>query len=482
MQIHAKLAALNVPITRLIADSRLLQKGDIFVAFQGEHQDGRAYIAAAIAAGATAVIWEAQDFVWDAAWQLPNLAVEHLREQAGELASFAYGQPSAKMRTVGVTGTNGKTSCTHWLAQAYQALAMPSAVIGTVGNGFLANLQTASHTTPEPLSLQLLLRDLYAQGAETVSIEVSSHGLDQARVNGVQFDMAVLTNLTRDHLDYHHDMAAYAAAKTKLFTLPNLRVAVLNVDTEFGRRLLGCTSAKQVFTYGFCADAMVRCVSLRLGTQGMCLHISTPQGEAVLNTRLLGRFNAENLLAVLACLLASEVPLSEAIRVLETVQAAAGRMQTLGGHPQPLVVVDYAHTPDALEKVLHTLREMLAHTAGRLIAVVGCGGDRDAGKRPLMGEIVTRLSDVAIMTSDNPRSEDPAKIIQEMTQALPAASYQIILARADAIAYAIAHAQPDDMVLLAGKGHETYQEIAGIRYPFDDVEYAKTALKNRNGQ
>lgn len=482
MQIQDKLSALNVPLTRLIADSRLLQKGDIFVAFQGEHQDGRAYIGAAITAGAAAVIWEAQDFVWDATWQLPNVAVENLRGQAGELASFVYGQPSAKMRMIGVTGTNGKTSCTHWLAQAYQALGMRSAVIGTVGNGFLSDLQLASHTTPEPLSLQLLLRDLHAQGAKTVSVEVSSHGLDQARVSGVAFDIAVLTNLTRDHLDYHHDMAAYAAAKTKLFTLPNLRVAVLNIDTEFGRSLLALTSAKQVFTYGFCAEAMVRGVSLNLGTQGMCLHVSTPQGDGIMNTPLLGRFNAENLLAVLACLLASEVRLADAIAVLEKVRAAAGRMQTLGGHGQPLVVVDYAHTPDALEKVLHTLREMLVNTNGCLITVVGCGGDRDVGKRPLMGEIVTRLSDIAVITSDNPRTEDPAKIAQEMTQTLAIESYQLILARAEAIQYAISQAKADDIVLLAGKGHENYQEIAGIRYHFDDVECAEMALKNRNGR
>jgi UDP-N-acetylmuramyl-tripeptide synthetase len=320
-----------------------------------------------------------------------------------------------------------------------------------------------------------MLADFVTQQADAVVMEVSSHGLDQGRVNGVEFDIAVLTNLSRDHLDYHQTMTAYAEAKQKLFDLVGLKVAVLNVDDAFGQKIASTLikQAKPIFSYGL-QYGDVRGSQLQLHDAGLSMQVSTPAGDALLAAPVLGRFNAYNLLAVLATLLALEVSLSDAVVAISQIKPVAGRMQQFGGGSSPLVVVDYAHTPDALEKVLSTLREQL-QTGAKLLCVFGCGGDRDAGKRPLMGAIAHSLADTVIVTSDNPRSEDAKAIIQAII-ADNAEVYLVEEDRASAIKLAIKLANKGDIVLVAGKGHENYQEILGVKHLFDDALIAQAAL------
>ncbi|MCB5186199.1 UDP-N-acetylmuramoyl-L-alanyl-D-glutamate--2,6-diaminopimelate ligase [Methylobacillus gramineus] len=460
--------------TAITADSRQVKSGSLFLAFPGEKADGRQFIAQAISQGAAAVLWEQEDFRWNPQWSVQNEAVSGLRQYAGNVADAFYGHPSQQLWMVGVTGTNGKTSCTHWLAQAFNLLRRKTAVIGTLGNGFPETLSHAVNTTPGPILLQGMLADYVEQGAVAAAMEVSSHGLDQGRVAGVHFDVAVLTNLTRDHLDYHGGMQAYADAKKKLFAFDGLGHAILNHDDAFGRQLALelAETDKQVLTYGL-EGGDVRGTDLTFNESGLQMLVHTPYGNARLQAAVVGRFNAYNLLAVLATLLVSGVELKQAVEVLGQIVAAPGRMQQLGGQQQPLVVIDYAHTPDALEKVLLSLREQ---ASGRLICVFGCGGDRDKGKRPLMAAIASRLADHVIVTSDNPRNEAPAQIIAEVVAGL-SGQYQIEPDRAEAIATAINVARLGDVVLVAGKGHETYQEVAGIRHPFNDVSTAQQALQ-----
>jgi len=483
-----ELQALGVNITRLVSDSRMLQLGDTFVAYPGAQADGRRYIAQAIAQGANAVIWETHDFQWNGEWSVPNLAVHDLRHQAGVIADRVYGPPSRELWMVGVTGTNGKTSCSHWLAKSLSALGRKSALLGTLGNGFPNALQPTANTTPDALRVHGLLGEYVQQGAQAAVMEVSSHALTQGRVNGVHYDVALLTNLTRDHLDYHGDMQSYAAAKRRLFDWATLKYAVLNLDDAFGAELAESLqdASVEVIGYGLNDDSLQQAERLgirmvygnltQMDAQGLVLQLHTSWGAAQMHSKLIGRFNASNLLGALAVLLVSEVTMEAAVGELGMQKAVAGRMQTLGGKDAPAVVVDYAHTPDALEKVLLTLREVTAATGGKVICVFGCGGDRDRGKRPMMGTVASRFADVRIITSDNPRSEDPRAIIDAICTGMQQGEYQVIEDRARAITHAISKAQPIDTVLLAGKGHEDYQEINGVRQPFSDCEIAQRAL------
>jgi UDP-N-acetylmuramoyl-L-alanyl-D-glutamate--2,6-diaminopimelate ligase len=472
--ILSALFAQNVYPEGITADSRKVVRGSLFLAYPGEHQDGRAFIADAIARGAAAVVWESQNFEWNAHWQLPNLPVAKLRERCGEVADSFYGHPSETLWMIGVTGTNGKTSCSHWLAQSLGRLGRKSALIGTLGNGFPGALSHAINTTPDPILLHGMLADYLQQGAAACAMEVSSHGLEQGRVGGVHFNVAVLTNLSRDHLDYHGDMASYAFAKRKLFDWDGLAASVLNMDDEFGANLTSelVMAGKPVITYGFGARAMVRAGVLELTSTGMRMPVATPYGNTMLQAGLVGRFNAYNLLAVLATLLCSDVKLEDAIAAIAAIEPVAGRMQQLGGGDRPLVVIDYAHTPDALEKVLIALREQ---AGGSLYCVFGCGGNRDAGKRPLMGEVASRLADKVIVTSDNPRDEAPEAIVAQIKDGLHG-DYEIELDRAKAIRATIGRAKAGDIVLVAGKGHENYQEVAAVRTPFSDEAEARAAL------
>jgi len=477
---------LSQDFTMITADSRQVRPGALFLAYPGVHRDGRNFIALAIKAGAAAVLWEPAGFIWPADYQLANIAVANLKQQAAQIAADYYQQPSQHLTMVGVTGTNGKTSVSLWLAQCLSLLGQKTAVLGTIGNGFVGNgtagdagaeLTVAANTTPDAILLQSMLADYKQQQAKAVVMEVSSHGLDQGRVNGVKFDLAILTNLSRDHLDYHLTMENYAAAKAALFVWPGLRWAIVNADDALGQSLIASlkTQARPVLTYGL-INADVRGSDLQLQQQGFTMQVMTPLGSAQLTAPVLGRFNAYNILAVLAALLALNIRLADALAVISQVQPVAGRMQQQGGAELPLVVIDYAHTPDALEKVLLTLREQLAPSA-KLICVFGCGGERDAGKRPLMGAIASKLADQVIVTSDNPRHEAQALISQAIISGISGA-YQLEQNRAAAIALAIAAANAGDIVLLAGKGHENYQEIAGQKIAFSDAVQARLALQH----
>jgi UDP-N-acetylmuramoyl-L-alanyl-D-glutamate--2,6-diaminopimelate ligase len=474
---HAWLDALGVRVERLRTDSRQLQPGDVFVAVPGERTDGRRFIGQAVAAGASAVIWEAGGYEWDARLRVPNVGVAGLRRQLGMLAAHVYGNPSAQQWVVGVTGTNGKTSCSHWIAQGLAARGRRAAVIGTLGSGFPGALTPASHTTPDPITVQEQLAALLAAGARCVSMEVSSHGLDQGRVNGVAFSAALFTNLSRDHLDYHGTMEHYGAAKAKLFRWPGLRHAVINLDDAFGARLAASIDRTKVdvLGYGF-GRGEISGHRLDLSQRGLSLEIETPWGPAAVRSRLLGGFNAANLLGVLGVLLAAGVGLQDAAEALAELEPVAGRLQMVREPGRPLVVVDYAHTPDALQKVLETLRVLLTDGA-RLICVFGCGGERDPGKRPLMGEVATRLAHEAIVTSDNPRGEEPLAIIEQIVAGAHP-NYHVEPDRALAIDRAVRAGRAGDVVLVAGKGHEAYQEIGGMRLPFSDVEVARAALRD----
>lgn len=457
--------------TGMTADSRRVRRGDVFLAYPGGVHDGRGHIAHALHAGAAAVAWEPDGFAWDPSWQVPHLPVAGLRQRAPGLAAAWHGRPSEALWMTGITGTNGKTSISHWLAQAFTRLGRGTAAVGTLGNGFPGEMTAATHTTPDAVSLQGLLARYRDAGAAGVAMEVSSHGLDQDRVAEVAFDVAVLTNLSRDHLDYHGTMQAYAAAKARLFHWPGLKAAVVNADDDLGAALMHQVKGARVISYGLRAgDLRARMQADRLGLK---LEIYSPWGGGRLESPLLGAFNGYNLLAALGALLAADVPMDDALSALATVGPAAGRMQTVQGFPgAPTVIVDFAHTPDALDKVLAALKPL---TTGRLLCVFGCGGGRDTGKRPLMGAAVAAGADVAVLTSDNPRNEDPARIVADVLTGMPAGQ-TVILDRREAIQAAIAQAGPEDIVLLAGKGHEDYQEIHGVKRPFSDLAEAQAAL------
>ncbi len=470
-------------IHHMTADSRQVQPGSLFVAYKGESADGRTYINQAIEKGAVAVIWDDADFVWHADWQLPNQPISHLKQHVGEIASEFYGDPSKDIWMIGVTGTNGKTTCTHWIAQAFSAVNRQSAVIGTLGNGVMGDLSKTMNTTPDSILLHSLLASYLAKKIEVVAMEVSSHGLDQGRVNGVAFDVAVFTNLTRDHLDYHGSMQAYGEAKKKLFDWIGLKAAVINRDDAYGVKLASELNEKglSVITYGlnenFSGPNDIAVKNMQLNEMGMTLEVSTPQGEVTIHANVIGQFNAYNLLAVLATLLASGVSLSDAVHALSLIKPVPGRMQQLGGGEHPLIVVDYAHTPDALEKALNSVRSLLLPNS-ELYCVFGCGGDRDEGKRPLMGRIASNLANHIVVTSDNPRSESPKRIIQSVMTGVNQQAVSIE-DRAEAIRYAVKRARRGDLVLIAGKGHEEYQEIAGVKYPFSDIQVAEEALQGK---
>jgi UDP-N-acetylmuramoyl-L-alanyl-D-glutamate--2,6-diaminopimelate ligase len=491
---------------RLTSDSRQVAAGDTFVAYPGEVRDGRDYIAQALASGAASVLWDSGGFAWNPAWHAANLGVPNLRRRAGEIASHVCGRPSSRLWMIGVTGTNGKTSCSQWIAQSLTRAGRRCAVVGTLGCGFPGKLEPSINTTPDAVWLHGALNDFLRRGARSVSMEVSSHGLAQHRLSGVEFNVALLTNVTRDHLDYHGTMRNYRATKAKLFSWPGLGCAVLNFDDELGAELAARLPRRglRVIGYGFgraplAQSGRLSCVqgrNLRIGSDGMAFDVTTPWGPASLESRLIGRFNAANLLGSLATLLASEVSLDDSVQALQRVKAVPGRTERYGGGRRPLVVVDYAHTPDALEKVLTALRELLG-TGGQvskltdtkrktstrpvasirqLICVFGCGGDRDRGKRPLMGRVASRLADRVIVTSDNPRGEDPLAIIADILEGVEG-ECAVVPDRARAIRQSIAAARRGDIVLVAGKGHERYQEIGGARHPFNDAEVAQTALR-----
>lgn len=478
-------------LRRLTNDSRAVVPGDTFVAYPGQSRDGRDYIAQAIANGAASALWESARFRWNPGWHVPNYGVRDLRRHVGEIASRLLGRPSHRLRVVGVTGTNGKTTCSQWIAQALTRTGRRCAVIGTLGYGMRSPLRPIANTTPDALWLHAQLAEFARRGAQAVSMEVSSIGLDQDRVAGVEFDTALFTNLSRDHLEYHRTMQRYREAKSRLFAWETLRHAVVNLDDDFGVELARRIRRPglSVIGYGFpqargAARPRVAGANLVTGARGVSFDVRTPWGAAHVASPVLGRYNAYNLLATLAVLLAGGVPLRRAVAALAALRPPSGRLQRLGGGAKPLVVVDYAHTPDALKQVLTTLRELLTAQSrvtsreSRLICVFGCGGERDRGKRPQMGHVAARLADRLVVTSDNPRGENPRSIIEDIVAGVGDRTGAIAVEadRRAAILRAVAEAGRGDVVLIAGKGHETYQDIGGARLPFSDAAVAREAL------
>ena len=468
----------DIVIRGLVLDSRHVEPGDAFVAIAGFGAHGLGFVEEARDAGASAILFEPPA---PAEFDVPAdaIAVPGLRARMGEMADRFHARPSRDMSMVGVTGTNGKTSTVQLLAQAWHLRGLRAASIGTLGAGLYGEVVPTGFTTPLVLQMHALLAQLRDAGAKAVAMEVSSHALDQGRVDAVHFDVAVFTNLTRDHLDYHGDMAGYGAAKARLFAWPELQAAVINLDDAFGRELMaqlpqdlraiGLSSRDE-------AQANVRASNLNLDANGIAFDLIVENDSYGVQSKLLGRFNVDNLLAVAGALHALGDAPGDIARTLSRLQPIHGRMNRLGGDGQrPLVVIDYAHTPDALEQALSSLRD---HASARVICVFGCGGERDVGKRPLMAACAERLADRVIVTDDNPRGEDGDAIVADILAGFARPDSVIVQRdRAQAIARAIGEAAADDIVLIAGKGHEPYQEVVGVRHEFDDTAVARQYLE-----
>jgi UDP-N-acetylmuramoyl-L-alanyl-D-glutamate--2,6-diaminopimelate ligase len=463
----------DVRVSGVQMDSRRVAPGDLFLACQGHGQHGLRYLDQALNNGAAAVAWEpAQD------WHppdinVPEVAVKRLTHHAGEIAARFFGEPTQQIMTIGITGTDGKTSTAWLLAQALDHLGQPCAYLGTLGYGRIGQLQTATHTTPDPVSLQQQFARLRDDGVKAAAMEVSSHALDQDRIAGVRFHAVILTNITRDHLDYHGTVANYAAAKRKLFERENVEALIFNRDDAYGARWASEFCKATVYGLdGIAPDSgpYVLGRELKLDPAGISFKIESSWGSGVLQSRLLGRFNAYNLLAALAAILHGGVSLEDALSALSKVSTVPGRIEAYrGDKAAPLVVVDYAHTPQALEQILKAVR---AHTTGKLWCVFGCGGDRDRGKRPLMGAAAAAFADFVVITDDNPRSEKPEVIADEIKAGLPAGyAVRVIHDRADAIASTVKLAGVNDAVVVAGKGHEETQTYGSEVRRFSDREF-----------
>ena len=472
----------GLEISGLVLDSRDLRAGDAFVAIGGFGTHGLKFVDQARAAHAAAILFEPPATA-DTPAPADAIAVPGLRARMGAMADRFHQQPSAAMRMVGVTGTNGKTSTVQLLVQAWQLLGVRGASLGTLGVGFDGVLVPTGFTTPLVLQVHQLLARLRDGGAAAVAMEVSSHALDQGRVDGVHFDIGVFTNLSRDHLDYHGDMGRYGAAKARLFAWPGLQAAVLNLDDAQGRTMLAALPAAVraigVSSRGHAA-ALIRADDVQLDGAGIGfqLAIRTEEGEQrhAVRSPLLGRFNVDNLLAVAGALVGLAEDPQRIAATLSQLQPIHGRMNRLGGvDGKPLVVIDFAHTPDALEQALGSLRE---HAVGRLWCVFGCGGERDRGKRPQMAAIAEAGADAVVVTDDNPRHENGDAIVAGILAGFGnPASVVVQRDRAAAIGYAVGQAGANDIVLIAGKGHEPDQEIAGVKHPFDDTQVARAALE-----
>jgi UDP-N-acetylmuramoyl-L-alanyl-D-glutamate--2,6-diaminopimelate ligase len=480
----------DIGVVDLTLDSRAVQFGGAFIALPGTRTHGIGFAAQAVNAGARAILWEPTPGV--AAPRVPDtvllLAVPNLTAILGTIADRFFGTPSQAVRTVGVTGTNGKTTTAYVIATATQLLGTPAAYAGTIGFGRIDALKTVTHTTPDSITVHRQLAELRAEGVRSLAMEVSSHALDQHRVDGVRFDTAVFTNLTRDHLDYHGTFESYAAAKAKLFAWPELKHAVINADDEFGRQLLSSQAARAQMLTSYSRSASLPdmrngvrhlfAVRAAAGVTGLDITVDGSWGVATLHSRFIGEFNVENLLAALATLLGWNVPFHDALAALERCSPPPGRMETLVATGKPLAIVDYAHTPDALEKLLVAARK---HTTGRLICIFGCGGDRDPGKRPIMAAVAERLADQVIVTDDNPRTEDGDAIVADIVKGFTAPARALIERdRAAALAQGIALGKPGDVVLIAGKGHEDYQIVGTERRRFSDREVARALLERRS--
>ncbi len=453
-------------------DSRAVIPGGLFIGMPGDQTDGRRFIADAIANGAVALLLEEGNNFSIPETDVPVIRLADSRRHVGLILNRFYNFPSSKVTVIGVTGTNGKTTCTQLLSRVLDKPGRRCAVIGTLGNGYPDSIEQGTHTTPDIVNLYKLLAEFAEQGASAVCIEVSSHALEQDRVAGIAFNIAVFTNLTRDHLDYHGDMESYALAKSKLFSIHGLEHAIINVDDAYGVKLAGTIREANVTRYGF-TSGDVRAVDLQTSQDGMSITLVVDEERFPVKSRLYGEFNVSNLLAVVSVLKALGWGGKQIADSLSGLTSVAGRMEQFRGDDSfPVVVVDYAHTPDALQQALTALRP---HTQGKLWCVFGCGGDRDRGKRELMGAVASDFADQVVLTDDNPRNEPADQIINEIEQGITR-PHLVIQPRAHAVRETIAKAAPADLVLLAGKGHEDYQEIGGQRYPYSDRELVQEIL------
>jgi UDP-N-acetylmuramoyl-L-alanyl-D-glutamate--2,6-diaminopimelate ligase len=482
----------SISINALVQDNRKARSGNLFIAHQGYNTHGLLYAQDAVAKGVSVVLWdgdlEKRDEILDSiSNKVLCLHCDNLKYKVGAIASRYYDQPSLSLNTIGVTGTDGKTSIAHFLAQCLDAYDVHCGILGTLGNGFINDLHPTGLTTVDALLVQKTLSEIQQAGARHVVMEVSSHGLDQGRVNGVAFTTAVFSNMATDHLDYHGTLDNYAAAKKRLFYTPGLGAAVINLDDEFGRQLAkevrdhvcvwGYSLKQDVSQYKDYADYFIHVQKLKPFGNGYHLTVLTPKGEATFDLPLFGRFNVSNALAVLSTLLVSTFSLQDAISSIAAVRSVDGRVEIIAEPGKPVVVVDYAHTEQGLSAVCSSVRE---HFDGELWCVFGCGGDRDRSKRPLMAQVAEKFADRIIVTTDNPRHENPQAIIDEvMTGFSSIDKVEAVLDRRQAIDIAISNAQPQDVILLAGKGHETSQIVGDVHIAFDDRRVAREFLSLR---
>ncbi|MGG1877740.1 UDP-N-acetylmuramoyl-L-alanyl-D-glutamate--2,6-diaminopimelate ligase [Paenibacillus cisolokensis] len=474
----------DVEISDLQVDSRQVKAGDLFICLPGHTVDGHDYAAQAAASGASALIVQRKLDI-----DLPQVIVKDTRLAMAAMADKFFNQPSARMKLIGVTGTNGKTTTTYLIERILQDYGVKTGLIGTIQMRYNGQSFPMPRTTPEALDLQRYLNDMASSGTECCVMEVSSHALEQGRVKGTDFRTAIFTNLSQDHLDYHHTMEDYRAAKGLFFArLGNAfakdenkrKYAVLNADDEASAYFAKLTAA-EVITYGVQEDADIRASRIVITAQGTSFHVDTFRGSADISIRMVGMFNVYNAMAAIAAALLEGIPLEDIKNSLEAVPGVDGRVEVVDEGQPYAVIVDYAHTPDGLENVLRTVNEF---AEGRILTVFGCGGDRDRTKRPIMGKIASKYSDLVFVTSDNPRTEDPERILKDIEAGLieegvSKASYELIVDRREAIEKAIEMASPGDVVLIAGKGHETYQLIAGEVLDFDDRIVAKDAIRGR---
>ena len=476
-----------IAISGIEYDSRKVKSGDLFLATVGGEVDGRRYVGDVAATAAAVLCEDPYDPVFGNDFEVPDLGVHK-----GLVASRFYGGPSEELMVVAVTGTNGKTSVSHYVAQAFTLLNRTCGVVGTLGAGVNGDLEDVGMTTPDAVDFQRMLFEMKSDGAVAVCVEASSHGLVQGRLNGTRIETAIFTNISRDHLDYHGSFDEYKAAKRRLFEWPSLKKAVINLDDEFGE-VLAETLRRNSVSPSVCEGKSIErneihCVSFSLWRQDADLHCSAVSFEKTgiqatviyrgktlpLQSSLMGGFNLSNILAVVSTLLLENVAFEEALRIAGKLKNVKGRMDVLGSAGKPTVVIDYAHTPDALENALLATRQ---HTGTAIYCVMGCGGDRDVGKRSLMGEVAGRLANFTIVTSDNPRTENPGKIVEDIVHGISsAAEFQVELDRATAIELALANATADDLVLIAGKGHEAYQDIGGVKVPYSDYDVVERCL------
>lgn len=469
--------------TSLATDSRRIQACDAFIAWPGAAVDGRAFIPAALKNGAVAALMEAQDASKALLDMACVSAYSGLKAASGDIASEFYGHPSEQLRIVAITGTNGKTSSSWWLAQGLSALPAPytqkCAVVGTLGTGMIGAIENNGLTTPDPVLLQARLKAFTDMGCEAVSLEASSIGIVEGRLGGTRIHTAVFTNFTQDHLDYHGSMEAYWQAKAQLFEWPHLAAVCINLDDTQGLALIDRLVNKPLDVWTFATEREARIVAknIVMTIHGLAFDVVEGTESHHLQTALVGRYNVSNLLGVITAMRSLGVSLALSSKACKAITPVPGRLEVVSTLGQPLTLVDYAHTPDALEKALIALREVASVRGGKLWCVFGCGGNRDASKRPVMGAVAKRFADKVVLTSDNPRGESAKAIVSQILLGMgESEATQVQVDRALAIAETIAQTQARDVIVIAGKGHEDYQEIAGVKSPFSDQQHAKAAL------